>query len=138
MPGTLTVRLANRLDELQRLDTALSEFNRVENLSPDVVMQIQLALEELFTNIVSYGYDDDEKHEVEIRIACRDNSLTIDMFDDGKQFDPLAERDAVDMDQPLEDIQIGGHGINLVKAFMNELTYNYTDGRNHLSMARHL
>ena len=138
MSGTLIVRLANRLEELQRLDTALSEFTKIENLAPDVVMQIQVALEELFTNTVSYGYEDQAKHEVEIRIQCKEESIFIDMFDDAQPFDPLAPKPDVNMDQNIEDIQLGGHGINIVKAFMSELQYEHIDGRNHLSMVRHL
>lgn len=138
MAGTLIVRLGNRLEELQRLDTALSEFTKLENLAPDIVMQLQVAIEEIFTNIVSYGYEDSDKHEVEIRIKRSNESVSIDMFDDAIPFNPLARKEDVDMDQPIEEIQIGGHGINIVRAFMNELDYEYIDGRNHLSMVRHL
>lgn len=138
MAGTLIVRLANRLEELQRLDTALTEFAKVENLASDLIMQLQLSIEEIFTNIVSYGYTDKQKHEVEIRLKYTDTSITIDIFDDAIPFNPLAPKEDVDLDKPIEDIQIGGHGINIVRSIMNGLEYEHVDGRNHLSMVRHL
>ena len=138
MAGKLIVRLANRMDELQRLTTALEEFGKVQDLAPNALTQTELALEELFTNIVSYGYDDDEKHEIEISIDAKDNALHIDIYDDGVQFDPLAPKKEVDLEASLEDIAIGGHGINLVKAFMTNLAYNYEDGRNHFHMEHEL
>lgn len=136
MSASCKVVLDNRLDELQRFITTLTEFARVGNLPEEVSFSIQLAIDELFTNIVSYGYDDDEPHSVEIKMSIQGNELRIDLIDDAKQFDPLNEVDQPDLDASLEDRRIGGVGIHLVKTMMDEVSYKYQDSKNHLTLVK--
>ena len=72
MAGKLSVRLENRLDEIQRVDTAIEEFTEQLDLSFSDVFQIRLVVEELFTNIVSYAYDDDDLHEIFVTVEYED------------------------------------------------------------------
>ena len=136
MSASCKVILENRLDELQRFITTLTEFARVGNLPEEVSFSIQLAIDELFTNIVSYGYDDDDSHQVEIKMAIQSNELRVDLIDDAKEFDPLHEADQPDLDASLEDRRIGGVGIHLVKTMMDEVSYKYEDSKNHLTLVK--
>ncbi|MCY3885319.1 MAG: ATP-binding protein [Gammaproteobacteria bacterium] len=126
----------NRLDELQRFITTLTEFSRVGNIPEEVSFSIQLAIDELFTNIVSYGYEDDDRHEVEIRMSVQNNEICIELIDDAKQFDPLHEAAQPDLDASLEDRRIGGVGIHLVKTMMDEVSYKYEQSKNHLTLVK--
>lgn len=136
MSASCKVILENRLDELQRFITTLTEFARVGNLPEEVSFSIQLAIDELFTNIVSYGYDDDDSHQVEIKMSIQSNELRVDLIDDAKEFDPLHEADQPDLDASLEDRRIGGVGIHLVKTMMDEVSYKYEDSKNHLTLVK--
>lgn len=136
MSASCKVILENRLDELQRFITTLTEFARVGGLPEEVSFSVQLAIDELFTNIVSYGYDDEDSHQVEIKMSVQNRELRIDLIDDAKQFDPLHEAAQPDLDASLEDRRIGGVGIHLVKTMMDDVSYKYEDSKNHLKLVK--
>ncbi len=136
MSASCKVILENRLDELQRFITTLTEFARVGSLPEEIAFSVQLAIDELFTNIVSYGYDDDESHQVEIKMSIQGRELRIELIDDAKQFDPLHEAAQPDLDASLEDRRIGGVGIHLVKTMMDDVSYKYEDSKNHLTLVK--
>ena len=136
MSASCKVILENRLDELQRFITTLTEFARVGGLPEEVSFSVQLAIDELFTNIVSYGYDDEDSHQVEIKMSVQGRELQIDLIDDAKEFDPLHEAAQPDLDASLEDRRIGGVGIHLVKTMMDEVSYKYEDSKNHLTLVK--
>lgn len=136
MSASCKVILENRLDELQRFITTLTEFARVGGLPEEVSFSVQLAIDELFTNIVSYGYDDEDSHQIEIKMSVQARELRIDLIDDAKQFDPLHEAAQPDLDASLEDRRIGGVGIHLVKTMMDEVSYKYEDSKNQLTLVK--
>ena len=138
MSGKLSVRLENRLDEIQRVDTAIEEFTEQLDVSFSDVFQIRLVVEELFTNIVSYAYDDEEIHEILITVVCNEGQIKVTLEDDGKPFNPLEVDHLKGMDKPLEEMQIGGKGWTLVRAYMQEIDYELRDGKNHLTLVKHL
>ena len=136
--ASLAVRLVNRPDEFQWLDMALDEFARLEKLPENVVFQSRLALDELFVNIVNYGYEDDERHIIEVDLTVNDEQLQIDIRDDGIAFDPLTEAPEPDLESSLEDRNIGGNGILLVKTMMTDVSYQRVDEKNHLRLIKNL
>ncbi|MCY3859383.1 MAG: ATP-binding protein [Gammaproteobacteria bacterium] len=138
MAGKLTVRLENRLDEIQRVDTAIEEFTEQLDLSFSDVFQIRLVVEELFTNIVSYGYDDDDLHEIFVTVAYEEGRIELTLIDDGKEFNPLNVDPHHNEADTIEELEIGGKGWTLVRAYMNEFDYEYSDGKNHLKLVKHL
>ena len=137
MAGKLSVNLENRLDEIQRVDTAVEEFAEQVGLPFDVCFQIRLSIEELFTNIVNYGYEDSDVHEVQITVEALDKRVEIGIIDDAKEFNPLTRAEKEQPDS-LEDMDIGGQGIVLIKAYMDEIDYEYADGKNKLKLVKYL
>ncbi len=95
-----------------------------------VVMQILIAVEEIFVNIAHYAYNPKVGHAV-IRTSVEENPMQvcIQFLDDGKPFDPLAKEDA-DVTLSAEERQIGGLGIYMVKKSMDEVSYSYENGKN--------
>ena len=138
MAGKLSVRLENRLDEIQRVDTAIEEFTEQLDLSFSDVFQIRLVVEELFTNIVSYAYDDDDLHEIFVTVAYEEGRIELTLIDDGKEFNPLTVDPHHNVADTIEELEIGGKGWTLVRAYMNEFDYEYSDGKNHLKLVKHL
>lgn len=103
---------------------------------PKTVMQISLCVEELFTNVANYAYPDGNG-EVNFAITCKDNEMTLRMSDSGIPFDPLTREDP-DVTLSAEERQIGGLGIFIVKKTMDDVHYEYKNGKNILTMKKKL
>lgn len=123
MKATCRIQLENRLEEFQRFESAFMDFARFQNFSDEVIYAIQLSVDELFTNIVSYGYDDSETHTVKFVIDVTQEEVTVEIIDDARPFNPLDDAPDVNLDLSIEERKIGGVGIHLVKSLMSEVTY---------------
>ena len=92
-PVIKTVSLTNRMSELGTIETFLNEAAEEWDLSLSVLNSLNLVIEESFTNIVSYGYDDDLEHIVDIKLEKDAGELRILIVDDGHEYDPTARAD---------------------------------------------
>ena len=99
------------------------------------VMQITVAIEEMFVNVAHYAYPGREG-TVRYSIEPGDNSVTFRMADSGVPFDPLAKPDP-DITLSVDERQIGGLGIFMMKKTMDEVSYAYENGENILTMTKH-
>ncbi|MBP2664214.1 MAG: RsbW [Firmicutes bacterium] len=135
MAKNRTLILQNNLDELEKLSMALEEFFEENDIAPPILFQVNLALDELVTNIISYGHSDGLLHEVVIEIGFADSTLSLTVSDDGVAFDPLDIPDP-DLNQSAEDREIGGLGIHFVRKVMDCVEYRRLDGRNLLSLKK--
>ena len=129
----LEVRLGNHYSELPRLIASVEEFLESHDAPVNVAYKAHLALEEMCTNVIKYGYDDKEKHEILIFLSQQPHRLSIRIEDDGHEYNPLATA-APDLDKPLAERPIGGLGIHLVKKSMSAIEYHRENGRNILEM----
>ena len=97
MQASRTLVVPNRMEEIRTIEEALEEFAEQQDFPPEALFQIQLSLEELFTNVVSYAHDDDQEHEVKIILSREGETITIEMMDDGRPFDPLQDAPELDV-----------------------------------------
>jgi len=99
-------------------------------------MQINIAIDELFSNIAHYSYNP-EIGQATVRVEVMENPLAVSItfIDNGVPFDPLSQEDP-DLTLSAEERQIGGLGIFMVKKSMDEITYEYKDGQNILSIKK--
>lgn len=131
-------RLKNDLAEIQLLAEAVELFGEEKALPVKVIFQVNLALDELLTNTISYGYPEGGEHEILVRVTLpEDNFLLIEIRDDGFAFNPL-ESDEPDVDQDIDDRPIGGLGIHLVRQMVDEIEYIREDDENILVMRKHI
>lgn len=101
-------------------------------------MQINLAVEEIFINISKYAYAPDKgKAVVRVEVSEEPVTVTITFIDHGTPYDPLAREDP-DLTLSAEERQIGGLGIFMTKKAMDDVTYEYRDGRNILTLKKNL
>lgn len=100
--------------------------------------QIDIAIDELFGNIAYYAYDP-EVGPATVRVEVEQDPLAviITFIDNGKPYDPLAAKDP-DTTLSADERAIGGLGIFLVKKTMDDISYEYKDGRNILRIKKHL
>ena len=103
-----------------------------------VMIQIRLAVEEIFVNIFSYAYNDGTgKAEVLCEMNGDPLSVTIQFLDSGKPFDPLAKEEVDTTGVHFMEAE-GGFGIHLVKQTMDAVSYEYKDGKNILTIKKKL
>ncbi len=104
----------------------------VRGFSEDLQFKIRLCAEEIVDNIISYAYDDDGF--IELLIHFEDGVFTMTFKDIGIEFNPLAKPDP-NVDLPVEERPVGGLGIFLCKQMMDEVSYEYKDNMNILSLS---
>lgn len=135
MAEPITVKLRADVSEIARLALAVADFARAHQLPDSVAFDVNLALEEIIVNTISYGYEDRSGHEIVVRLALRDRQLTVEIEDDARPFNPL-EVPEPDLSQPLEERRVGGLGIHLVRKLFEQLEYHYEAGRNILVLRK--
>ena len=108
------------------------------NCPMKAMMQISIAVEEIFINIASYAYAP-QKGSATVRVEVSEAPIvvTITFLDHGVPYDPLAHEDP-DISLPASEREIGGLGIFMTKKTMDELSYEYRDGQNILTLKKNL
>lgn len=132
-----TFRLANRIDELETIRQGLEVLVSDWEIPPYMEIPLNLALEEAFTNIVNYAFDDNNIHEIIIQFRKAKGILEVTLTDDGQPFDPTARTDP-DTGLGAEERPIGGLGIFLIKKIMDRVEYRRNDNKNQLILTKHL
>ena len=137
MSAQVSLKLKTSLDELERITAAVEDLGEQDDWPPAFTFRVNLVLEELGINIINHGYDDGI-HEFDITLTSDANTLTVEISDDGRPFDPLHDAPSTDTTAALEDRQVGGLGIHLVRTMMDELHYRRKQGRNYLTLTTHI
>ncbi|MGD9174923.1 MAG: ATP-binding protein [Desulfobacterales bacterium] len=127
--------LKNDLSELETLCQHLTKFGQDEKLSEACITDINICLDELFTNIVCYGFKDNQEHITRFEMYLENNELTLVIEDEGIAFNPLEKEDP-DIPDDLIDVRIGGLGIHIVRNLMDDLHYKRENGKNMLTLKR--
>ena len=130
-----TLVLANDLLEITRLADAIEAFCAPLAPGPKDLFALQLALEEVVTNVINHGFTDGAVHTFTVELRTRGRCVTAVVSDDAPAYDPLA-RPEVDTSLPLEARPVGGLGVHLVKKLVDTEHYDRRDGRNVLALSR--
>jgi anti-sigma regulatory factor (Ser/Thr protein kinase) len=129
------ITLRNDLSELERVSQRLKDFAAQQGLDPQVLRDLDLALEEVLANIISYGYADEGEHRIAVSLEVRSGEIRVEVDDDARPFNPL-EAPEVDTTTPPDERPVGGLGIHLVRQLMDGLEYRRQGDRNHLTMRK--
>jgi serine/threonine-protein kinase RsbW len=100
-------------------------------------LPFELALEEIFMNVVMHGCAAGARRQVEVSLAMTAEGLTVTIEDDGPGFDPLS-LPSPDVTAGLAERPVGGLGVYLVRQMMDSVSYARIDGRNRLRMSKSL
>jgi len=117
-----SIKLKNCLTDLDKIKKAVEGMGSAIECTRRKFKEIDLILEELFTNVVNHGFNDNKEHDITLDLSCDENRLKIRMEDDGKPFD-LTSQAAPDTKCALEKRYIGGLGVHLIKHFIDECKY---------------
>ena len=111
------------------------EFLEQEWAIPDTeIKQILVIIEEIFSNIVRYAFEDRQEHAIDIRLGCTESQIEIEIIDDGIAFNPLDYHLEPQSDPATSDA--GGMGLTLIRAFSSKMFYQRNSDKNHLKITK--
>ena len=132
---TLEISLVNDLKEVARVAEQIDEFCTAQDITSEVAYAVNLALDEILTNTISYGYHDDEPHRIEITVGLEAEDLAIVIVDDSAAFD-LSNAPTPDIGASLDERPLGGLGLFLVHQMMDSVEYRREEGRNIVTLKK--
>lgn len=129
------LRVGADIDSIATATSWLCDLAEQEDWPAAMRFGLELSVEEALTNVISYGFEA-AQHEPHIRLEVHrlaGGRVAVQLIDNGIAFDPttLAEPQAVDS---IEEAKIGGHGVQLMRHFLESLDYHRQEGENHLTM----
>ena len=133
--NTLELSLVNDLRNIAVAAENIDAFCARHGLAEQIAFEVNLAVDELVTNTISYGYDDDGEHRIDLALRLEGGALVIEIADDGRAFDPLQAPEP-DIEASLQDRAKGGLGIYLVRKTMDTVAYRRHDGRNVVTLTK--
>jgi anti-sigma regulatory factor (Ser/Thr protein kinase) len=136
MPPSTRVSIGADRNEIARVNAAFDDFADAHALPDAVRRSVSVVLDELLTNTLSYGLAE-PGGEVIVDIELHADRLVITISDNGRPFDPLSIP-APDTTLSVEDREIGGQGIHLVRRMVDELRYHRRSGRNIVMLTKRL
>lgn len=129
-----SITLTNNVSSIKKLNKFVEEFCEEGNLSHDFTMELKLAVEEAVSNVINYAYDEEEG-EITIEMKLQPKEVLVEIKDKGKEFDPLEIKEA-DTTASIEDREIGGLGIFLLRNLTDSLSYRRANNYNILSFSK--
>jgi anti-sigma regulatory factor (Ser/Thr protein kinase) len=134
MDQSFELTIKSDSSEIPAVSSSLEEVMHTHGFSSEDILDTQLAVEEIITNIINHGY---KNAGGEIVISCRINvnQAEVRIRDNAPRFDPLSLPEP-DLEGTIENRKIGGLGVFLVRQVMDEISYRYENGQNILVMIK--
>lgn len=133
--GTITILCKNDLSDVERLQHTVSQFADLHGIGKRFQHAFNLAIDEIVTNIIRHGYDTSEVRQIKVEVELRGKEVTARIEDDGREFSPVAHP-PVDCSKPMEERQLGGLGIHLVRSLVTRMEYQREGGKNVLTLIK--
>lgn len=137
MDDQLTLRVKSDFAEIPTANEAVSRWLAERNAPPALDYHANLALEELVTNCIKYGYADAAQHVIEVELKLSATEMVLTVTDDGLPFNPLAQPEP-DTSLPVEDRPIGGLGIHLLRKMSDRMEYERRGEKNQVTIRKSL
>jgi serine/threonine-protein kinase RsbW len=116
-------KFSRSFDEIREIVAFAGDVFDAEGIDPGLRYIVDLAVEELFVNMVTYNTESDR--DILLEMHAIDNGIEVSLTDfDVDRFDPTQVPD-VDVDAPLEDRHVGGLGLYLVLKMVDSIHYEY-------------
>lgn len=132
---TTELVLPNDLTQLEPLRAAMARIGARHAIAQKPLFDLQVALDEMVSNVIKYAWPEGGSHEIQVRITVRSGQVEIEIADDGKPFDPLEAR-APPVPEPGRRPKPGGLGVHMLRQLVERIDYARVDGRNHLKMIK--
>jgi anti-sigma regulatory factor (Ser/Thr protein kinase) len=132
------LKLKNDMAELEKLHRFIEKLGLKLRLSKKYIVETNIALEEVVSNIIAYAYKGRRNQFIKISVIPPvSGALVLRIEDSGRPFNPLKVA-APELTYDLENCDIGGLGIHLVRKLMDDVRYDYRERRNVLEMKKEI
>ncbi len=128
-------KLKSDLSELKTLCRHIEHYGQINGLSEIVISEVNICLDELFTNIVLYGFKDDLEHRIGFKMDFDNSTLMIKIEDNGIPFNPILKKSS-ELPVDIDNARVGGLGLRIVKKLMDDIWYERKSGRNRLTLKK--
>jgi anti-sigma regulatory factor (Ser/Thr protein kinase) len=135
--ATLCLTLVNDLRQVSLLTGFVDRVQEQNHLAPEFAARINLALEEAVCNVIQYAYPEGTAGKMSLEAVKEGKRLRFTLTDWGKVFDPTAVPQT-DISLGLEERQVGGLGILLVRTIMDKVCYRRENGKNILKLTKNI
>ncbi len=137
-PGTKeSLAIGNTIAEMAKVADFVDRFGAAHGISPAVINKLNVCLDELLNNTISYGYKDQAPHSIAVSLSLSDGRLVAEIVDDGEPFDP-GRATSPPPSGPLASRKIGGLGLHLINTLMDEVGYVRMGSHNVVTLAKRL
>ena len=133
LSGKLEMTLANDISEVSSVLDALEAFGEEHGIPPQKMLRLNLVLDELITNTISHGFADGAAGAIRLSVELIDGTVNVALIDNGVAFNPV-EAPEPEREGSLEEREIGGLGLKLIRTYVNRLDYKRDGAFNHLHM----
>jgi sigma-B regulation protein RsbU (phosphoserine phosphatase) len=133
----LDLVVANKFEEIARAVSSFNEFAEAEGIAAPVRRSVNLVLDELLNNVISYAFADEADHDIGVTFELSGDRLSVTISDDGSPFNPFAGSPP-NTGLSIEEREIGGLGIHLVRSMMDEVSYNRRTDRNVVILVKYM
>ena len=124
----------SEIQEIQLIRGNLASLAKLWKIPESELRQIGVIIEELFSNIIRFAYDDNLEHQIDIRLLKADGEIRIEIIDDGIPFNPV-DHQLGDVSDPAAS-EVGGMGLTLVRTFSDSIVYSRINRRNRLKITK--
>ena len=136
-PSILKLELGRDLSEIDRVNEAFAAFAVQHNVPQTVIRQFKLVFDELLNNTITHAFEDEGEHIIRVTVRSSDDRVTAAIADDGVPFNPLKFGKPM-VEASVEEREIGGLGIHLVRNVMDDVRYHREGEENVVTVVKHL
>lgn len=137
IPSRHELVIPNRIPSLRQMSAWLNGTLKDMGMNEQVLFHFDLCANEAVSNVIGYAFPDAGEHLITVRITRMDDRLSLEIEDDGMPFNPLTKPRNIPA-ASLEEAEIGGLGVDLIRHYMDDYTYRREAGRNILMMTANL
>lgn len=135
--GTIIIRLPAEIREIERLHRLVRQFGELHEIPTRTLFAVNLALDEVVTNVVRHGLEPEPGQELVVRVEMAGGELRSEVVDGGREFNPLTVP-LPDFTATLAERELGGLGIHLVRSLMDGVEYRRENAKNVLTMRKRI
>lgn len=135
MAERLSLDLESSLDALGEITEAVEAFGAGQDWSAELLFHVQLVLDELASNVINHGYGA-SGHRFQIEIESEPKAVRIELVDEARAYDPIAETPGATIDAGVAEREVGGLGVHIVKQLMDTMEYRRENGKNCLTLVK--